>query len=242
MASVLGSVMYRCADVRTWRRTTRSELAAQINAAGSGGVGITVFVGVTVGASVVVPLQLWFSNIGLTEFLNSFLVTFVFREASPLLVNLIIVARCGSFVAADLGTMWSRGEDRVLAAQGVSALEYLIIPRVAAVCVASLGLAVVLGISCALSSYILGRLVYASTIASPSFFGVLLHEMSALDGLYVVIITAVPALFTGVICCVVGMECGNRQLDVPTATRKAIVRSLGAMFFIVLIASLVRHL
>ncbi len=75
----------------------------------------------------------------------------VLKELAPLAVTLFILARSGVAVAAEIGGMYVRGEQRALLAMGIAPEEYLFWPRVFAFGLSGLVLALVFAV-CALAA------------------------------------------------------------------------------------------
>ena len=46
-----------------------------------------------------------------------------------------------------------------------------------------------------------------------------------------------PALFAGASCCISGLSVGGSVADIPAATRQALTRSMGGLFFISAVVS-----
>ena len=127
--AVVATVLMAMVRPDTWRRTVRLALARQIFQCGVEAVGFTSVMAAIVGVLVVVQVQLWLVRVGQTALLGPVLVTVVIRELGPLLANLVVLARSGTAMAAELGNMRIAGEVRVLDSQGLDPLLFLVLPR-----------------------------------------------------------------------------------------------------------------
>ena len=69
----------------------------------------------------------------------------VARELGPLFANFVLIVRGGSAITTELGLMKVGGEVRVLEAQGIEPLPFLVMPRVLAMAVSAFCLTVSVG-------------------------------------------------------------------------------------------------
>ena len=129
-AAVIGTVFCVAVWPRYWVRTVRRAFARQILAIGFESVGFVSGVAVFVGIAVVVQLAFWVGEAGQSQLLGPLLVTVVARELGPVLINIVVIVRCGSAMATELGLMNVGGRIHVLQAQGIAPFIYLVMPRV----------------------------------------------------------------------------------------------------------------
>ena len=92
----------------------------QVVAIGVESVGLVCGVAVFVGITVVVQLAFWVAEAGQSQMLGPLLVAVVARELSPVLIDIVVIVRSGSAMAAELGIMKIGGRVHVLEAQGIS--------------------------------------------------------------------------------------------------------------------------
>ena len=226
----------------TWRRTVRDALARQVLFSAVDAAPFTVMVAFLVGISVVVQAQLWLGRVGQSKLLGPVLVAVVVRELGPLLANIIVIGRSGNAIAAELGHMRLAGEVRVLDAQGLDPLVYLVVPRTLATMTAVLCLAVIFIVVCLCSGYWFGWLLGARTGGFLGFLDSVARALGPRDLLNVVAKSLVPGLLAGVICATQGLGVADSITDVPTAIARAVQWSVVALFFISALISLVTYL
>uniref|UniRef100_A0A1D1XDU0 Protein TRIGALACTOSYLDIACYLGLYCEROL 1, chloroplastic n=2 Tax=Anthurium amnicola TaxID=1678845 RepID=A0A1D1XDU0_9ARAE len=77
-----------------------------------------------------------FVRLGLTRSVGGVLALAFSRELSPVITSIIIAGRVGSAFAAELGTMQVSEQMDTLRVLGANPVDYLVIPRVIACCVA----------------------------------------------------------------------------------------------------------
>src|SRR5438067_476531 len=142
-AAVLGTTLFLSAQPRRWRRTVCGAFARQLLFSGVESVRFVLIVAVLVGISVVVQLGVWTGRLGQSQQLGPLLVVVVARELGPLFANFVLIVRGGSAIATELGIMKAGGEVRVLEAQGLEPLLFLVLPRVMAMAVSAFCLTVI---------------------------------------------------------------------------------------------------
>ncbi|WP_053935928.1 ABC transporter permease [Amantichitinum ursilacus] len=150
-----------------------------------------------------------------------------FKEISPLLAAIILVARSSSAVASELATMQVHGEIRSLFRMGIPPGTYLIMPRVLGMTIACVGLTLYI----ALMSQAGGTLFSAGTDVT--------YEILAIDRIMRIdlMLTCLGKAFVfGLGCsltaCYVGLRVGPYVTDIPKASSRAVMRGLFVIFLI----------
>jgi phospholipid/cholesterol/gamma-HCH transport system permease protein len=236
------SVLRLAARPSTWRRTVWDAVARQVLFSGVDAAPFTVMVAFLVGISVVVQAQLWLGRVGQTQLLGPVLVAVVIRELGPLLANIIVIGRSGNAIAAELGHMRLSGEVRVLDAQGLDPLIYLVLPRALATMIAVLCLTVIFIAVCLSSGYWFGWLLGARTGGILGFLDSVARAIGPWDVMNVVTKSLIPGLLGGVICATEGLSVADGITDVPKAIARAVQWSVVMLFFISALISLVTYL
>jgi phospholipid/cholesterol/gamma-HCH transport system permease protein len=241
LAAVTLAVAIQAIRPRTWRRTVRDVLAKQILFTGAEAAGFTCRVAFLVGISIVVQAQLWVRKFGQSQLLGPLLVTIVVREVGPLVANLIVIGRSGNAIAAELGHMKYRGEVRVLDAQGIDPLGYLVVPRVVAMMVCVLCLTVIFIAASLLSGYVAAVLLGLKTASPAGFASTVARSIGPVDVFNVIAKCLIPGLLAGVVCCVEGLSVGHTITDIPRAVSRAVQGSVAALFFTSAVISVVTY-
>jgi phospholipid/cholesterol/gamma-HCH transport system permease protein len=176
------------------------------------------------GATVTVEAHARAAQLGLSETLARTLGVLVVRDAGPLLAALIVTARSGTAIAAEVATSQLLGETEALAGMGVDLVQFYVIPRIIGVAIATALLtvyfvAVTLGVAVAIAD-----LMRIATVAdyTNTLRGVLRSDdlvWSAVRG---------GAFGAGVawLSAAVGLRGRGGQADVPRAVTRAAVRSI----------------
>jgi phospholipid/cholesterol/gamma-HCH transport system permease protein len=241
LAAVLGITLFLGAQPRRWRRTVRDVFARQLFFFGVESVRFVLIVGVLVGISVVVQLGVWTDKLGQSQQLGPLLVIVVARELGPLFANFVLIVRGGSAIATELGLMKAGGEVRVLEAQGLEPLLLLVMPRVLAMALSAFCLTVIFVLVAFASGYGFGALVGQTNEDPTVFLDSVFKAMHPFDAFGVLAKCLLPALLTAVICSTEGLSVAEGVTRVPLATKRALARSLAALFITSVIVSLLTY-
>jgi phospholipid/cholesterol/gamma-HCH transport system permease protein len=241
LAAVLGTTLFLSAQPRRWRRTVRGVLAWQILVSGVESVRFILIMAVLVGISVVVQLDVWTGKLGQSQTLGQLLVLVVVRELGPLFANFVLIVRSGSAITTELGIMKVGGEVRVLEAQGIEPLLFLVMPRVLAMAVSALCLTVIFILAAFASGYGFGVFIGQANVDPRMFLNGLFKAVHPFDGIGFLVKCLLPALLTGVICSTEGLSVEGGVTGVPLATKRALARSLGVLFAISALTSLLTY-
>jgi phospholipid/cholesterol/gamma-HCH transport system permease protein len=238
IAGVCWAALVRASRRSTWTEPTRNVLARQILFTGIEASRFVSLIALLVGLSIVVQVQLFVTRFGQSALLGPVLVAVVVRELGPLLTHFVIIGRSGAAMVTELGNMKVHGEVEVLEAQGIDPFDYLVVPRVVGMLV-SIFCLTVLFISVALLGGFFSGTLLGSTAGAPGTF--LNSVMAALAPGDILVLAAkilLPALATAAICCHEGLRVGRDVTEVPQAATRALVRSVGALFVLSALISL----
>ena len=240
-AAILGTTLLVAAQPRQWRRTVRTVFAEQLLQFGVKSIRFVLILAVLVGISIVVQLDVWTGKLGQSQKLGPLLVAVVARELAPLFANFVLIVRGGSAIATELGLMKAGGEVRVLEAQGIEPMPFLVMPRVVAMAVSAFCLTVLFVVVAFASGFGFGAII-GQTNPDPSLFTMSVFKaVRPFDAIGLLVKCLLPALLTGVICCTEGLNVAGGVTDVPLVVKKALARSLGALFLTAVMVSFLSY-
>ncbi|MGI6088225.1 MAG: ABC transporter permease [Kiritimatiellia bacterium] len=242
LAATAGTLLWMVWQPRRWPRTTRNVFARQLLFTGVEALKFVALAALMVGISVVVQAQLWLGKAGQADLLGKILVMVIIRELGPLLVNFIIIGRSGNAIATELAGMKINGEIQVLESQGIDPLLYLAMPRALAMAVAVLCLTVWFIVISLTSGYICGILVGVGAGDPLIFLDSVLKGLRPADVFNLLFKTLLPGMTTGLICVMEGLSVKTALTEVPQAATRAVVASIGALFVISAIISVITYL
>ena len=241
LLAIVSAVLMTAVQPLAWRRTIRSALARMVVSSGVEAIGIVSVLAIALGVLVVVQYQLWLGQIVQSQFLGPILVAVVVRELGPLLVSLVIIARSGSAMTAELALIHVSGEDRVVEGQGLDPFTYFVLPRTVGVVISTCCLTLMFIAVSFVSVYIGGQWIGAKTGTFWDFTRETLSALTPADVANLVLKSTIPPLLTGSICCAEGLGAGDTNAEVPRASRIAVQRSVIALFIVSALISVLAY-
>lgn len=164
------------------------------------------------------------------DLIGSLLVTIVVREMGPLIAAIVVIARSGTAMAAELGTMRLGGQLDALQAYRVDPAAFVLLPRVAGTVAALFGLIVLFD-----TAGLLGGAAIASALRGLSAAMVAAKVEAALTGLDFALSAAKALLFGASIAslsCYHGLLVRRSPTELPQAVTRGVVASLAAVFIL----------
>jgi len=192
-------------------------------------------IGMTFSGSLIALGYLSLQMIGAEEFFGSFLRFGILMELGPLLIALMVIARSGTAMTADIASQTIRGETDVLLMHGMSVHLLIIVPRLIAACLSML-----------LLSVFFMLMIYGGLFFWAPIFSVNLEEIrsNVLDPLQVgdiqilVLKSLVFGLMMGVVACYKGLNVKRDIRDLPRASSQSVVSSIIIIFLLDILISL----
>ncbi|TJZ76142.1 MlaE family ABC transporter permease [Chitiniphilus eburneus] len=210
------------------RPPVRRVLLKQIYFTGNEAAWIMLLIGFALGGIVVSQLHDQYGQS--REAAMRLLAALSFRELTPLMVGLVLIARSSSAVASELASMRVHGELRSLMRYGIDPVGYLVLPRVLGMTLAATLLGFLLALSAQLGGafFVSGvdatyQLFQMDRIVTPAMVGICLGK-SALFG-----------FAASTLACVVGLRAKAYVTEIPKASSRAVVRGLVLVFLLDLI-------
>ncbi len=160
--------------------------------------------------------------------IGKILVWTVVRELGPLLAAIIIIARSGTAIASELGSMKVSGETDSLRIMGINPVEYLLIPRIAGITISVFILTFYFQITA-----IAGGLGFTSIVRELPFLQHLKVIFSALS-LFEISVSLTKSLVFGLlistVSCYQGFSVKSSITEIPQAATRAVMQSLFLVF------------
>lgn len=156
------------------------------------------------------------------------LVWVVFLELGPLLTAMIVVARSGTAMAAELGSMKINGEITALERLGISPERYLLLPRMVGVSIS----VVLLTIYFVLTAFAGGFLIvsFGHHIPYDQFIQGIVASLGLREVIMLLAKSSAFGLVIPIICCNAGMSVGTSATEIPQAATRAVISSLFSVF------------
>jgi phospholipid/cholesterol/gamma-HCH transport system permease protein len=204
----------------------RSVFYKQIYFTGIEAMSKVAAIGILIGIVIITQIvNLVGSNAVLT---GKILIWTVVRELGPLLAAIIIIARSGTAISSELGSMKVNREADSLRIMGINPVDYLIVPRVAGITISVFILAFYFQVIA-----IAGGLAFTSVFLDLSFSQHLKGIFSALK-LFEVLVSLFKSLVFGlsisIVSCYQGFSVEASITEIPQAATRAVMQSLFLVF------------
>lgn len=204
-------------------RLETKEVLSQMAFVGVNSAPIVALTGFFSGAVLSLYISTFSQKYGATSFVGATVVLSMAREIGPVLAGITVAARCGSAMAAQIGTMKVTEQIDALKMLSVHPTSYLVVPRV----LASIFMLPILGLICAWSGSFAGWLVaVAEGIPSGTYMQSLSQYLKPTDITSGIFKTPVFGLIISVVACQQGMRTANGAVGVGKATTNAVVISM----------------
>lgn len=160
---------------------------------------------------------------GATGFVGATVALSVCREIGPVLAGIMVAARCGSAMAAQIGSMAVTEQLDALRMLSVHPTNYLVIPRV----IAAVVMLPVLGLIAIYSGVIGGAMVASMTgVPGGAFLSSIQQYAEPWDFVGGVLKTPVFGLIIAVVACQQGMRTKGGAVGVGQSTTNTVVTSM----------------
>ena len=190
---------------------------------GVASVPIVCLTGFASGAVFSLYLSQFLSQYNATQFVGATVGLSITRELAPVLAGVTVSARCGSAMAAQLGTMSVTEQIDALKMLSVNPTNYLVIPRL----VASITMLPILALVCMWSGILGGLIVAASAgISNETFMSSLAQFVKPSDFLGGLAKAPVFGLLIALVACQQGLRTKQGAVGVGKATTNAVVISM----------------
>jgi phospholipid/cholesterol/gamma-HCH transport system permease protein len=200
------------------------ELVNQMAFVGASSVPITALTTMSSGAVIALYSAQILREYGASSLAGGAVTLSVVRELAPVLAGIMVAARCGSAMAAEIATMAVTEQIDALRSLRVSPIRYLVVPRLLA-CVTMLPILAVVGMySGVIGGY--GVAVGLSGIPHGTFIRSLERFSSLDDVTGGMIKTVVFGLIVALVACQQGMRARGGAVGVGHATTRTVVLTM----------------
>ena len=161
--------------------------------------------------------------LGGVNYVGNFMVMVVVRELGPLLTSLIVIARSGTAVASELGSMRVNKEVDALKSMGINPLSFIIFPRLVGGIVSVMCLSFYFVIFATTAGFVVCRLVKG--LPFDLYFTSLAQAAGMGDVLVFIMKSFMSGLIIFAVSCYQGLQVKKSPHEIPQVTTQAVVKS-----------------
>ena len=213
----------RAARTLWWREARDQVLASAVRA-----LPFVAVVAALLGVTIVVQARAQGLRLDVSGALGTLLVAVVVRELGPLLAAVIVVARSGTAMVAELAAAGAFGEIEAMDALGVDPVQYFAVPRVVGTAVSVAALAVFFNAFALVGSGVAARVV--AGVGAADFASSVRAALAPSD----IWITVAKGLLFGAgvaaLSCYAGLVGARSATDVPRSVTRGVAYSLLFVF------------
>ncbi len=215
---------------RLFKRPTEwRETIDQMAFIGAASVPIVALTSFFAGAVLSLYLSQFLSEYGATTFVGATVGLTITREIGPVLAGLMVAARCGSAMAAQIGTMAVTEQIDALKMLSVHPTNYLVIPRV----IASITMLPILALIGMWSGVFGGYLIAITRgVSGGTFLNSLVQFVDPSDVISGMTKAPFFGLMIALVACQQGMRTKNGAVGVGRATTNAVVISMVLVYVV----------
>lgn len=196
----------------------------QLNAVGSGSVAIVGLISLLIGLIMALQAAAQLRQFGADIFVANLVGVSMTRELGPLITAIIIAARSGSSIAAELGTMVVTEEVDALRMMAIDPKRFLVAPRFAAMVVALPCLTLIADLAGITGGFLVGTL--GLDLGATHYWNQTLSAVYLSDILTGLVKAFVFANIIAVVACQKGLALRGGPEEVGRATTSAVVFSI----------------
>jgi len=205
-------------------RYRREDLLLLIQQAGGDAIGIVTLISFLVGTILAFVGAVQLEQFGAAIYVADLVGIAMVRDMGAMMTAIVMAGRTGAAYAAQLGTMKVTQEVDALTTMGMSPLEFLVLPRMIALCL-------MMPLLCLYADFlgIVGGMVVGGgmlRIAPLVYYNETAQAVHLIDVAGGVFKAAVYGLLVAVSGCLRGMQCGSSASAVGDATTAAVVTSI----------------
>lgn len=225
LALSLSTALFR---FKKGRRATLTVFLKQVYFTGFEALPIISWIALILGLIIVTQSLNILPKLGGEGLVGEILVWIVIREAGPVLASVIVIARSGTAIASELGSMGISKEITALEVMGIDPMRYLIMPRVIGTAVSVFMLTFYFETVAILGGYLLAGL--GKNIAFSAYAASVLESLGFLEVFVSLLKSALFGLIIGTVCSYHGLMVRKSITQIPQETTKAVIGSLRLVF------------
>ena len=237
-ASLAFSVAWHILRRSTWRPSVRSEFMQALRLGVLHPLRTVLPNAALIGMLLVAQAWYWLGAYGQSDSTFSILLLVLVRQITPLLVGLLVFGRVGLIFLIETGQTNSHGNWRMLEATGIDPLDYLVVPRVAALTLATFSHCVIFLVVTLAVGYFTAGLLRPSPYSIWEFFGRVVATMDWRDFVIFPAKSLSVGFVVGLVCTMTGLRRGGVTAEPRSLLPRGFARTVLAIFGVSLLVDL----
>ncbi len=223
----LCDVFYELLHVKENKNLTKDVLIKQILFTGYEVLPFIILMGLMFGVIIIHEGSLIFGALGQKDWTHQVLVSAMIRDFAPILISFIILARSGTAISTELGTMNVNKEINALVAMGISVISYIVIPRIFGVIISLILLNIYFAIVGLFGGYLVSSL--STPLSFTEFFTSFIRHLDLIDIFLMLFKLILSGFSISIICSFNGLNAKTSITEIPQRNIKAVSQSIIAI-------------
>lgn len=181
-------------------------------------------IGLATGSILILQSLANLTMLGGTQMIGNFLIIMIVREAGPLLIPLVVIARSGTAVASEVGNMRANREIEALESMGINPLSYIVFPRVVGGVISVLCLAFYFNVVALIGGFFATRLLQDMSFAF--YTDSLIKGFAQEDVVIFLLKNSFSGMIIFIVSCYQGLSVKRSPHEVPQVTTQAVMKSI----------------
>lgn len=225
ISSSVSSMLLR---FRLVNKATFNVLLKQIYFTGLEAIPIMSWIALILGLIIVTQSLNILPKLGGESLIGKIFVWVVIREVGPIFASVIVIARSGTAIASELGSMKISKELTALEVMGIDPMQYLIAPRVIGTAISVFVLTFYFEAVSVLGGYLLAG--FGKNISFSVYIGSIIEAMGFLEVAVSLLKSLLFGLIIGAVCSYYGLTVQKSITQIPQKTTRAVIGSLRMVF------------
>lgn len=221
------------------RQVGYNVLVMQILFTGYEALRINAVMSLGIGAAIILIGTSLLPQFGQSQLLYTILIIIITRELGPLLTAFVVIARSGTAIATELGTMVVNHEIEAYLSVGVNPISYLVVPRFLGMMASMLILTIYFNFFGLLGSFLVVQLF--RPIGVQEYFRNLLTTLTVPDILSGLGKSVVFGAITSVVSTYQGFSVARASTEIPVAGIRAVGQSFMLCIFADVLITLMQY-
>ncbi len=205
-------------------RTIISVVSAQIYFTGFQALPLISALALGAGGIVVLQFNAQLTYFGNAAYIGDLMVILIVREIGPIFTALLVVARSGTAVASEIGSMRVNKEIEALETMGINPLSYIVFPRIIGGVISVLCLAFYFDVIAVFGGYFVTRIIQDMPF---SFYTEAIAQAFAAEDVFLYFLkNTFSGMIIFVVCCYQGLLVKQSPHEIPQVTTKAVINSI----------------
>lgn len=201
----------------------------QVRFTGSQALPMMSLIALSIGATTIIQAITFLPKLGQEDFIGNLLRLVIIREVGPLIAAIIVLARSGSAITAEMCTQKMHREIDSMEMMGINPYLIMVLPRLAGGVISLVLLIIYFDVIAIIGGYLISLMV--TSFPFSTFVDSIARSMTTVDLLSTFIKSVISGLVIPLTCTYYGFK-PESLFQVPIFVSKAVIRSLFVVFIL----------